>query len=239
MLRVTDLEVRYGKVRALHGVSLEVARNEIVCFIGANGAGKSTLLNAISGLVRPAAGRVECDGAVISGEPAHRIVQRGIVQVPEGRQLFMGLSVLENLRLGGYRRRWDGRAQQTLEEVWTWFPMLRERAHQPAGALSGGEQQMLAIGRALMAQPRLLLIDEPSMGLAPMVVQDLFARIRDIGTRGVAILLVEQNAHLALQVVSRGYVLETGRVVLEGSADALQRNTAVQRAYLGGTLEDA
>ena len=240
MLRVHELAVAYGRVQALRGVSLRVDAGETVCLIGANGAGKSTLLHAISGLVVPSAGRVEVDGRpVAAGTPAHRIVRQGVVQIPEGRQLFMELSVAENLRLGAYAVGWSRAARRTLDEVFGWFPVLRERARQPAGALSGGEQQMLAIGRALMARPRLLLIDEPSLGLAPRVVEDVFARIRAIGRQGVPILLVEQNAAMALGVASRGYVLETGRIVLEGSSAALRADPAVQRAYLGGALEDA
>jgi branched-chain amino acid transport system ATP-binding protein len=238
MLRVTDLAVAYGSVQALRGVSLRVGAGETVCLIGANGAGKSTLLNAISGLVVPAAGRIEVDGRpVAAGTPAHRLVRRGVVQIPEGRQLFRELTVFENLRLGAYAAGWTAAARRALEEVYGWFPALRERARQPAGALSGGEQQMLAIGRALMGRPRLLLVDEPSLGLAPRMVEDVFARIRAIGRSGVPILLVEQNAAMALAVASRGYVLETGRIVLEGPSDALRADPAVQRAYLGGALE--
>jgi branched-chain amino acid transport system ATP-binding protein len=217
-----------------------VDAREIVCLIGANGAGKSTLLNAISGLVVPTAGRIELDGhAILPRTAPHELVRRGIVQIPEGRQLFMELSVQENLRLGAYALGWNRTAMETADEVYGWFPVLRERARQPAGSLSGGEQQMLAIGRALMARPRLLLIDEPSFGLAPRVVEEVFTRIRQVGRRGVPILLVEQNAAMALGVASRGYVLETGRIVLEGSSETLRRNPEVQRAYLGGTHEGA
>jgi branched-chain amino acid transport system ATP-binding protein len=238
MLRVARLEVAYGQVQALRGVSLHVDAGETVCLIGANGAGKSSLLNAVSGLVTPAGGRVELDGrAVPAGTPAHRLVRQGVVQIPEGRQLFMELSVRENLRLGAYAVGWSRAARDTLDEVYTAFPVLRERAAQPAGALSGGEQQMLAIGRALMARPRLLLIDEPSLGLAPLVVEEVFARIQAIGRRGVPILLVEQNAAMALAVASRGYVLQTGRIVLEGTSAALRESAEVKRAYLGGALE--
>ena len=236
MLSVSGLHVAYGPVQALRGVSLRVDTREIVCLIGANGAGKSTLLNAISGLVVAAAGRIELDGRAIPPRTApHARVRQGVVQIPEGRQLFMELSVRENLRLGAYAHGWSRAAAGTLEEVYGWFPVLRERARQPAGSLSGGEQQMLAIARALMARPRLLLVDEPSLGLAPRVVEEVFARIREVGRRGVPILLVEQNAAMALQVASRGYVLETGRIVLEGSSKALRQNPEVQRAYLGGT----
>jgi branched-chain amino acid transport system ATP-binding protein len=239
VLTVSDLQVRYGQVQALRGVSLEVRAGETVCLIGANGAGKSTLLNAISGIVPRSSGSIEFDGTPITpGTAAHDIVRHGIVQIPEGRQLFMELSVLENLRLGAFRRGWGRTAAQTLEEVYVWFPVLKSRAGQPAGSLSGGEQQMLAIGRALMAQPRLLLIDEPSMGLGPRIVQELFARIREIGLRGLPILLVEQNALMALEVSTRGYVLETGRITLEGPVGALREDEGVRRAYLGGTRED-
>jgi branched-chain amino acid transport system ATP-binding protein len=238
MLRVSELAVAYGQVQALRGVSLHVGPGETVCLIGANGAGKSSLLNAISGLVPAVAGHVEIDGRPVpAGTPAHRLVRRGIVQIPEGRQLFMELSVRENLRLGAYAVGWTREAREPLDEVYGWFPVLRERAGQPAGALSGGEQQMLAIGRGLMARPRLLLIDEPSLGLAPRVVEEVFARIQAIGRRGVPILLVEQNAAMALAVASRGYVLQTGRVVLEGSSEDLRQDAEVQRAYLGGALE--
>ncbi|HEV8307353.1 MAG TPA: ABC transporter ATP-binding protein [Methylomirabilota bacterium] len=235
MLRVDGLEVRYGPVAALRGVSLEVAAGETVCLLGANGAGKSSLLNAVSALVRPTAGRIEFDGRAVDARVSpHELVGRGLVQIPEGRQLFRELTVLENLRLGAYVRGWDRTAAALLEETYAWFPVLRERRRQPAGSLSGGEQQMLAIGRALMARPRLLLIDEPSLGLAPLVVQGLFGRIREIGRRGLAVLLVEQNAALALGVAGRGYVLETGRIVLAGTAGELSRSDAVRRAYLGG-----
>jgi branched-chain amino acid transport system ATP-binding protein len=235
MLDIRDLRVTYGSVPALRGVSLRVDAGETVCLIGANGAGKSTLLNAVSGLVVPAAGRIEVDGRTVPpGTPAHRLVRQGVVQIPEGRQLFRELSVQENLRLGAYAIGWTADARRALDEVYGWFPVLRERARQPAGALSGGEQQMLAIGRALMGRPRLLLIDEPSLGLAPRVVEEVFARIRAIGSRGVPILLVEQNAAMALAVAARGYVLETGRIVLEGESAALRADPAVQQAYLGG-----
>ncbi|MDR7420348.1 MAG: ABC transporter ATP-binding protein [Armatimonadota bacterium] len=237
MLTVADLHVSYGQVQALRGVSLRVGAGETVCLIGANGAGKSTLLNCISGLVPREAGSIEFDGRLIAPTtPAHEIVRLGIIQIPEGRQLFMELSVFENLRLGAFRHRWDEATARILDDVYAWFPVLKTRADQTAGSLSGGEQQMLAIGRALMARPRMLLIDEPSMGLAPVVVQDLFERIRAIGRGGMPILLVEQNALMALEISARGYVLETGRIVLEGSADVLRRDEGVRKAYLGGTV---
>ncbi len=239
VLTVSDLHVQYGQVQALRGVSLQVGSGETVCLIGANGAGKSTLLNAISGIAARVSGQIEFDGRpILSGTPAHEIVRRGIVQIPEGRQLFMELTVLENLRLGAFRRRWDRAALQALDEVYNWFPVLRTRASQPTGSLSGGEQQMLAIGRAMMSSPQMLLIDEPSMGLGPRVVQDVFARIHKIGQGGLPILLVEQNALMALGVASRGYVLETGRIIREGPADRLREDEAVRRAYLGGMLEE-
>ncbi len=239
MLTVSDLSVRYGQVQALRGVSLKVGPGETVCLIGANGAGKSTLLNTISGIVPRSSGHVAFEGVpILPHTPAHEIVRRGIVQIPEGRQLFMELPVLENLRLGAFCRGWDGAARRTLDEVYGWFPILRTRGGQPAGSLSGGEQQMLAIGRAMMARPRMLLIDEPSMGLGPRVVADVFARIREIAQGGLPILLVEQNARMALEVSSRGYVLETGRVAVEGPATALKQDESVRRAYLGGTPDN-
>ena len=234
MLTVEDLQVGYGQVQALRGVSLHVGTGETVCLIGANGAGKSTLLNCISGIVPRASGRIGFDGTpIVPGTPAHEIVRRGIVQIPEGRQLFMELSVFENLRLGAFRRGWDRETERILEDVLTWFPVLRTRAGQTAGSLSGGEQQMLAIGRALMARPRLLLLDEPSLGLAPAIVDEIFERIRVINQDGTTILLVEQNAQMALDIAGYGYVLETGRVVLSGPARELAENAMVQESYLG------
>jgi branched-chain amino acid transport system ATP-binding protein len=233
MLTLQGVDAHHGVVQALRGVSLSVAEGEIVTLIGANGAGKTTALSLISGLLRPSAGAITFEGKSLVGVPAHRIVARGIAQSPEGRRVFPGLTVMENLEMGGYGVR-DRRAlRRSLEEVFELFPRLQERRGQRAGTLSGGEQQMLAMGRALMAQPRLLLLDEPSLGLAPNLVQGIFAVIRDINARGVTILLVEQNAHMALRVAHRGYVLETGRVVLSETAANLEANPQVRAAYLG------
>jgi branched-chain amino acid transport system ATP-binding protein len=233
LLRVEELEVFYGGIQALHGVSLEVRAGEIVTLIGANGAGKSTTLAAISGLVPPKRGRVVFEGKELTGLPAHQVARGGISLVPEGRRIFPNLSVRENLLLGAYVRTDRGQVQEDLREVFTLFPRLAGRSGQVAGTLSGGEQQMLAMGRALMARPRLLLLDEPSLGLAPFLVKEVFRWIGDIKARGTTVLLVEQNARMALAVADRGYVLETGRIVLAGTAPALSANPQVQHAYLG------
>ena len=233
MLSFQDVHASYGSVLALQGVSLEVAEGEVVALLGANGAGKSSTLRTISGLLRPTKGTVEFEGRRIDRAAPERIVQMGISQVPEGRQTFTELSVIENLRLGAYTRR-DGRAvKQDLERVYSYFPVLEERQKQQAGLLSGGEQQMLAIGRALMAKPRLLLLDEPSLGLAPMLVRDIFQIIGKINKEeGLAILVVEQDASLALGIAAHGYVLETGTVTLHDTADNLKKSDSVRRAYL-------
>ena len=234
MLDVADLVVAYGAVEALHGVSLSVAKGEIVTLVGANGAGKTTLLRAISGLVTPRSGRIALDGESLVGRPAHRIVERGLAHVPEGRRIFTGLTVRENLDLGAYVVRSRREAAERLDRVTALFPRLSERMEQMGGTLSGGEQQMLAIGRALMARPRLLLLDEPSLGLAPLLVQEIFREIVRINREeGTTILLVEQNANLALATASRGYVLETGKVVLVGPARDLLEDPQVKAAYLG------
>ncbi len=234
MLLVEDVVVSYGAVEALHGVTLEVGEGEIVTLIGANGAGKTTTLRTISGLLTPRSGRVTLDGATISGIPAHRIVALGISHVPEGRRIFTALTVHENLEMGAYAVRGRALVAERLERVLALFPRLRERIAQPGGTLSGGEQQMLAIGRALMAGPRVLLLDEPSLGLAPLLVQEIFREIVRINREhGTTILLVEQNAHLALSVARRGYVLETGRIVLEDDAKVLLEDPKVRAAYLG------
>lgn len=233
LLEVQDLHVYYGNIHALKGISLEVGEGEIVTLIGANGAGKSTTLNAISGLVRPSAGSIRYEGQDITKVPAHEIVARGIVQVPEGRRIFARLTVRENLLMGAYRVRDRRAVEEGIERVFAMFPRLKEREHQVCGTLSGGEQQMLAIGRALMTGPRVLLMDEPSMGLAPVLVDGIFATIRYLHEEGTTILLVEQNARMALSVADRGYVVETGRIVLADTAAALQANDAVRRAYLG------
>jgi branched-chain amino acid transport system ATP-binding protein len=233
LLELHDVHVHYGNIHALKGISIEVAEGEIVTLIGANGAGKSTTLNAISGLVRPSAGSIHYDGQDITRIPAHEIVARGVVQVPEGRRIFARLTVRENLLMGAYIVRDRRAVEEGIERVFAMFPRLKEREHQVCGTLSGGEQQMLAIGRALMTRPRVLLMDEPSMGLAPVLVDGIFATIRFLHEEGTTILLVEQNARMALSVADRGYVVETGRIVLADTAAALQANDAVRRAYLG------
>jgi len=233
LLEINDLTVYYGHVHALKGISLTVEPGEIVALIGANGAGKSTTLRAISGLVRPQ-GEIVFDGRSINTTPAHQIVQMGIGHVPEGRKVFATLTVDENLTLGAYSR---GRDRAGIEEsrqrVFALFPRLAERRHQLAGTLSGGEQQMLAIGRALMVRPRLLLLDEPSLGLAPLLVQSIFQTIKEINAQGTTVLLVEQNARAALRLAHRAYVLETGRIALSGPANVLAQDPRVRRAYLG------
>ncbi|HLT58095.1 MAG: ABC transporter ATP-binding protein [Limnochordales bacterium] len=233
MLAIENLVTHYGPVEALKGITLHVNQGEIVTLIGANGAGKSTTLRTISGLVRPTRGTITYEGHDLTALPPERIVALGIAHVPEGRRVFPLMTVLENLELGAYTRS-DARAiQEDLDRVFTLFPRLAERRTQLAGTMSGGEQQMLAIGRALMARPRLLLLDEPSMGLAPIIVESIFQVIEDINKQGTTILLVEQNANLALSVAHKGYVLETGRIALSGTAAALRENEAVRRAYLG------
>lgn len=235
MLDVKDLRVNYGAIKALHGVSLKVGRGEIVTLIGCNGSGKSTTLRAISGLVKAAEGNIVYEGASLLGIAPHEIVQRGLVQAPEGRGIFANMSVNENLALGAYSRPSSERAAIAAdrERALGLFPRLRERLGQGAGTLSGGEQQMLAIARALMAKPKLLLLDEPSLGLAPQVVQLIFKIIREINAAGTTILLVEQNAHMALRVAHRAYVLEVGKVVMEGDAKELAESDDVRKAYLG------
>jgi len=234
MLTVEALDVFYGAVQALRGVSLAVGEGEIVTLVGSNGAGKSTMLRAISGLVAPRQGRILLDGREIQGLAAHRIVGLGVAHAPEGRRIFTRLSVRENLEMGAYLQRDRAASRATLERVFALFPRLKEREAQAGGTLSGGEQQMLAIGRALMSRPRLLLLDEPSLGLAPILVQEIFREITRINREdGTAILLVEQNAHAALRVAQRAYVLETGRIVLEGLAAELQDHPQVREAYLG------
>ncbi|MGQ9524828.1 MAG: ABC transporter ATP-binding protein [Armatimonadota bacterium] len=233
MLRVENLEVRYGAIRALRGVSMHVDEGEIVTLIGANGAGKSTLLRAISGLVRPSEGSITFEGRDITRDRPDRIVQMGIGHAPEGRGIFANLTVRENLEIGAYTRRDKDGIARDLQRVTTLFPRLAERMNQWAGTLSGGEQQMLAIGRALMGRPRLLMLDEPSLGLAPFLVHEIMRTTQEINQQGTTVLLVEQNAHMALQVAHRGYVLQTGEVVLHDAAHALLENESVREAYLG------
>jgi branched-chain amino acid transport system ATP-binding protein len=234
LLQVDRLDVYYGAVHALKGVSLHAEAGEIVTLIGANGAGKTTLLRTISGVVPARSGRVTFDGRDITRVPPHDIVGLGVSQAPEGRMVFANLSVVDNLELGAYRRKDRDGISKDRKEVYRLFPRLEERRKQSAGTLSGGEQQMLAIGRALMSRPRLLLLDEPSLGLAPLLVREIFRTIREINASGMTVLLVEQNAHMALSIAGRGYVLETGRVCLEDRAERLLQNEEVKRAYLGG-----
>jgi branched-chain amino acid transport system ATP-binding protein len=235
LLEVENVHTYYGKIHALKGVSLTVDKGEIVTLIGANGAGKSTLLKATSGLLRPQQGSIRLDGEDLSHYPPHEIVAKGLVQVPEGRRVFGRLTVTENLEMGAFAISDQKLFKENLERVFNLFPRLKERYKQVAGTLSGGEQQMLATGRALMANPRVLLMDEPSMGLAPVLVDSIFETIRQLHSEGTTILLVEQNARMALQVASRGYVLQSGAVVLSDSAENLRQNEMVREAYLGET----
>ena len=233
LLSLRDLVVHYGVIRALSGISLEVPEGQIVALIGANGAGKSTTLRAISGLVRPTSGAVEFQGKSIVGLAAHEIVALGVAQAPEGRGIFLNLTVKENLELGAYLRRDRSAIQADRERAYALFPILKERRDQVSGTLSGGEQQMLAVARALMSRPRLLLLDEPSLGLAPQVVDRIFQVIQEINEAGVSLLLVEQNANMALQVSHHAYVLETGSIVMQGSGRELLQSPEVRKAYLG------
>ena len=233
LLELRGVDVAYGDLPALRGVSMRIEEGEILTVVGANGAGKTTMLRTISGLQRPRAGEIVLDGRRIDRLPSHDVVAGGVVQVPEGRKIFPSLSVQENLELGSYARRARPYRQQSLAEVFALFPILSERARQAAGTMSGGQQQMLAIARALMARPRLLMLDEPSLGLAPLVVQEIFRTIAAINRAGTTVLLVEQNTRQALGLARRGYVLENGRVVLEGSGRDLLGNEHVKRAYLG------
>jgi branched-chain amino acid transport system ATP-binding protein len=233
VLELADVHVRYGNVRALQGVSLRVETGELVALIGSNGAGKSTTLRTISGLLRPTQGTITFEGADISNAATDRIVRLGISHCPEGRHIFGSLSVSDNLRLGAVSRSDAGEVAKDLETVFELFPLLKERLGQAGGTLSGGEQQMLAIGRALMSRPRLLLLDEPSLGLAPLMVERIFATIAELKRQGRTILLVEQNVHQALDVADRAYVLETGRMTLDGPADVLRQDPKVEQSYLG------
>lgn len=234
MLTINDINVFYGAIHAIKGVSLEVNEGEIVTLIGANGAGKSTILRTISGLLKPKTGSIQFEGQEIDGMPAHEIVKTGISQVPEGRRIFAEMSVLENLELGAFTRKDKDGIKADMELVFERFPRLKERIGQLAGTLSGGEQQMLAMGRALMSRPRLLLLDEPSMGLAPLLIKEIFTIIQDINKTGTTVLLVEQNANMALSIAHRAYVLETGRITLSGDAKELAASDEVRKAYLGG-----
>ena len=233
MLKVDDLQVYYGSIHAVKGISFEVNEGEIVTLIGANGAGKSTTLNPVAGLLKPRAGSIEFEGESLVGVPAHKMVPKGIALCPEGRRVFTEMSVKENLEMGAFTRN-DAESKESRKMVYDRFPRLRERKGQSAGTLSGGEQQMLAMGRALMSKPKLLMLDEPSMGLAPILVQEIFDIIRALHEQGTTILLVEQNAQMALSVADRAYVLETGRVSMSGNANELLHDKRVQQAYLGG-----
>jgi len=233
MLELRDLQVAYGAAQALWGVSLEVRAGELLCVVGPNGAGKTTLINTIAGMLRARSGHIAFDGRDITQLPAHRFCEAGIALVPEGRRLFTGMSVLENLELGSYLPQAKARRRETLAEVIELFPVIREKLASPAGELSGGQQQMVAIARALMARPRLLLLDEPSLGLSPRIVHDMFAAIRRINAGGMSVLLVEQNVAMAMEVSQRAYVLEEGRIVAEGVPQELLARPEIRRAYLG------
>lgn len=234
LLKINDINVYYGAIHAIKGISLEVNEGEIVTLIGANGAGKSTTLRTISGLLKPKTGSIEFEGKNIAGVAAQNIVKAGISQVPEGRRVFAEMTVMENLELGAFIRKDKDGIAKDLKMVFERFPRLEERKNQEAGTLSGGEQQMLAMGRALMSRPRLLLLDEPSMGLAPLLIKEIFSIIEDINKTGTTILLVEQNANMALSIANRAYVLETGRITLSGDAKELAASEDVRKAYLGG-----
>ena len=234
MLKVDNIDVYYGAIHAIKGISIEVPKGEIVTLVGSNGAGKSTTLRTISGLMKPKNGTILFEDKNIVGEPAHKIVGMGLCQVPEGRHVFANRSVMENLELGAYLRNDKDGIARDLEDVFKKFPRLLERKDQISGTLSGGEQQMLAMGRALMSRPRLLLLDEPSMGLAPLLVKEIFNIIKEINESGTTVLLVEQNANMALSIADKAYVLETGRIALAGTAQELASSEAVRKAYLGG-----
>lgn len=233
MLEIKDLEVYYGMIQAIKGISFEVNEGEVIALIGANGAGKTTTLHTISGLITPKHGTVTFEGKEITKAPAHKIVSLGMAHVPEGRRVFASLSVLQNLKLGAYIKNNKDEIEETLQMIHQRFPRLEERKNQPAGTLSGGEQQMLAMGRALMSKPRIILMDEPSMGLSPIFVNEIFDIIKSVSASGTTVLLVEQNAKKALSIADRGYVLETGRIVLEGEAQKLLDDESVKKAYLG------
>ena len=233
MLKVENLFVKYGLIEAIHDVSFHVEQGEIVSLIGANGAGKTSILRTISGLVRPSGGSITFEGKAIEKEATQKIVMQGLSQVPEGRHVFAGLTVQENLEMGAFLRN-DSELKQDYEAVYRRFPVLKERKKQDSATLSGGEQQMLAMGRALMSRPKLLLLDEPSMGLAPIFIREIFSIIEEIKAQGTTVLLIEQNANMALSIADRGYVLETGKIVLEGTGQELLTSESVKKAYLGG-----
>ena len=233
LLEIKDLEVSYGIIKAIKGISFDVSEGEVIALIGANGAGKTTILHTITGLITADRGTVQFEGKEITKVPAHKIVGMGMAHVPEGRRVFANLTVLQNLKMGAYTRKDKNEIEKTLETVYTRFPRLKERQNQMAGTLSGGEQQMLAMGRALMSHPKIILMDEPSMGLSPIFVNEIFDIIQSVSASGTTVLLVEQNARKALSIADRAYVLETGNVVLEGKADELLHNDAIKKAYLG------
>ncbi|MDY2700507.1 MAG: ABC transporter ATP-binding protein [Suilimivivens sp.] len=233
MLEIKDIEVYYGMIKAIKGVSFEVNEGEVIALIGANGAGKTTILHTITGLLEAKKGTVYFDGKDITRVPAHKIVSMGMAHVPEGRRVFSNLSVLQNLKMGAYTRKDKNEIEETLKTVYKRFPRLEERQNQLAGTLSGGEQQMLAMGRALMSHPRIILMDEPSMGLSPIFVNEIFDIIKEVSASGTTVLLVEQNAKKALSISDRAYVLETGNIVLEGKAEDLLNNDSIKKAYLG------
>ena len=234
MLEVKDLQVYYGMIQAIKGISFEVNQGEVIALIGANGAGKTTTLHTVTGLISPKSGQVLFEGKDITKTPAHKIVSMGMAHVPEGRRVFAELSVYENLRMGAYTRKDKAEIEETLKSVYKRFPRLQERKNQMAGTLSGGEQQMLAMGRALMSAPKLMMLDEPSMGLAPILVEQVFDIIQSLHKAGTTILLVEQNAQMALSIADRAYVLENGKVSLSGTGEELAKSEQVQKAYLGG-----
>lgn len=233
MLEIKDLEVHYGVIQAIKGISFEVNEGEVIALIGANGAGKTTTLQTVTGMLKPTRGEVMFEGTDITKIPGHKIVAMGMAHVPEGRRVFAELSVLENLKMGAYTRKDKKEIVQTLARVYKSFPRLEERKNQLAGTLSGGEQQMLAMGRALMSKPKLILMDEPSMGLSPILVEEIFRIIREISAGGTTVLLVEQNARKALAIADRAYVLETGKIVLSGDAEDMMNNDSIKKAYLG------
>ena len=233
MLQVTDLKVNYGVIQAIKGVSFEVNEGEVIALIGANGGGKTTILHTVTGLIAPKSGKIEFEGKDITKMPAHKIVTLGMAHVPEGRRVFADLSVYENLLMGAFTRKDKDEIAKTLEMVYKRFPRLRERKNQVAGTLSGGEQQMLAMGRALMSHPKILLMDEPSMGLSPLFVNEIFDIIKEVSASGTTVLLVEQNAKKALSIADRAYVLETGKIVLDAAADVLMNDPSIKKAYLG------
>ena len=234
MLKLEGIDAKYDSFKALDGVSMEIDRGELVVLLGANGAGKTTLFNTISGLMKPAAGRISVDGKDVTGRKPSALVQSGVVQCPEGRKLFAGMSVLKNLRLGGYVHRRDRKGMnETLERILAMFPILDEKKDESAGSLSGGQQQMVAVGRALMGRPKLLMLDEPSLGLAPLVVKQVFETVQQINAEGTTVLLAEQNAYAALKIASRAYVIENGKLVMQGDRDEMLGNEAVRKAYIG------